>query len=84
MSLGRLSTKSDQQDNIESADENPSQLGEFPGEILLKINDHLPSMKDKAHAASVSINFHSFFQLGIEMKAAKEAAEYAINPTEKI
>ena len=58
-------------------------LGELPGEILLVINDHLTSAKDKAHSASVSHHLHTFFQPEIGKPEAKEAAEYAINPTKE-
>ena len=58
-------------------------LRELPGEILLLINDHLTSAKDKAHSACVSHHWHDFFQPEIGKPEAKEAAEYAINPTKE-
>jgi hypothetical protein len=67
-----------QQDKIESAE----QIN-LPGEILLMINNYLPSVKDKVHSASVDHYFHGFFQPEVEKIAAKEAAEYAIHPTKE-
>lgn len=56
---------------------------ELPGEVLLIINEHLSLAKDKAHPASVNHHWHTFFQPEIEKQVAKEAAEYAIYPTEE-
>src|SRR5688500_11942360 len=50
-------------------------VGDLSGEILMMISDHLPSVKDKAHSASVNRHFHDFFQPEIGKQTAKEAAE---------
>jgi hypothetical protein len=77
-----------QQDKTESADEqnNGSQqnsipLTEFPDEILLLINNDLPSVKDRAYLASVNRQFYRLFQPEIEKQAAEKAAECAIHST---
>lgn len=86
----RPSTELNTQDKMKIIDEqkegsqNSVQLtDDFPDELLLMINDRLPSVKDKAHLASVNLGFHSLFQPEIGNKEANEAAEYAILPTKK-
>lgn len=53
----------------------------LPPEILMMINDHLPS-KDKVQACANRF-LHSLFQPEIGKPEAKEAAEYAIDPIKK-
>src|SRR5437588_429318 len=85
----RPSTEFNSQDNMEIIDEqkngsqNSVQFTDFPDEILLIVNDHLPSVKDKVHLASVNRRLHGLFQSDIGKKEAKEAAEYAIYPTKE-
>src|SRR3990167_5523777 len=87
--LSRPSIEPNQQDKMEITDEHQKngsqqhsvQLTDLPDEILLMINDRLPSVKDTAHLASVSFYFHRLFQPEIEKKEAEDAAECAIYPT---
>src|SRR3990167_10322736 len=87
----RPSDEQDQQDKMEITDEHQKnasqqhsvQLTNLPDEILLMINDRLPSVKDTAHLASVNLYFHRLFQPAIGKKEAEDAAECAIYPTKE-
>src|SRR3990167_6503225 len=89
--LSRPSIEPNQQDKMEITDEHQKngsqqhsvQLTDLPDEILLMINDRLPSVKDTAHLASVSFYFHRLFQPEIEKKEAEDAAKCAIYPTKE-
>src|SRR3990167_10734556 len=88
--LSRPSIEPNQQDKMEITDEQKNgsqqhsiQLTNLPNEILLMINNHLPSVKDRTRLASVSFYFHCFFQPEIGKKEAEDAAECAIYPTKE-
>src|SRR5437762_1739053 len=65
-----------QQDSISLADF-------LPSELLLTIDEFLPSVKDSARLSAVNKFFHSLFQPQVAKKAAKDAAECVIYPTEE-
>lgn len=62
--------------------QNSVQFTEFPDELLLLINDHLPTGKDTMHLTFVNKRL-GLFQPEIGKKEAIEAGEYAIYPVEK-
>ena len=76
-SLANLNTNKHQNNSSQLG---PIQLTDFPNEVLLMINNHLPSVKDRVRLASVNRQFHGLFQPEIGKKEAKDAAACAINP----
>lgn len=78
----QVNPKSTDEQN-DGAQQDYSALAALPGELLLMVNNWLPSDKDTARLASVCRRFHGIFHSNVGKKTAKDAAECAIYPTQE-